>query len=132
MKRSDSNHSSQAVARMQHGQAAAMPRYRWENPTLLARTLLARLARTVGGRVCTFSGRRLSSAEQLLDPLKRRCAEHSAAIEVFLEPGEDEDDDEDEEDEDRVRIFVFLTGVSSLGVRTGQRIHHIKSHQRIP
>lgn len=28
---------------MQHGQAAAMPRYRWENPTLLARTLLARL-----------------------------------------------------------------------------------------
>ena len=43
MKRSDSNHSSQAVARMQHGQAAAMPRYRWENPTLLARTLLARL-----------------------------------------------------------------------------------------
>jgi len=67
-------------------------------------------ARTVGGRVCTFSGRRLSSAEQLLEPLKQRCAEHSAALEVFLEPGEDEDDDADEEDEDRVRVFVFLTG----------------------
>eukprot|EP00435_Cladocopium_sp_Y103_P054240 s1072_g17.t1 len=65
-------------------------------------------AQSVGGRVCAFSGRRLKSAEELLEPLKRRCAEHSpAAVEVFLEPGEEEEE-EDEVEEDKVRIFVFL------------------------
>lgn len=65
-------------------------------------------AQSVGGRVCAFSGRRLKSAEELLKPLKRRCAEHSpAAVEVFLEPGEEEEE-EDEVEEDKVRIFVFL------------------------
>lgn len=64
-------------------------------------------AQSVGGRVCAFSGRRLKSAEELLKPLKRRCAEHSPAVEVFLEPGEEEEE-EDEVEEDKVRIFVFL------------------------